>query len=786
MNILSYKSPARAWEEALPLGNGRLGAMVYGGVNSERIQLNEISLWSGEPYPNADKMRAYEHLPRLRKLIDNREYSKAQSLLDKEFTNNGGGFDGAYSGSYQTLGELFFEIHPARSKPYGDYSRELDIENAVCGVKYSMDSVTYTREAFVSAPYGVLSLKFTASKKSSLNITVTAKRKHCEINEAAGNQLHFCGNADGDINHMRFDARLVAVNYGGFVTCDGGALTVSGADSVVFFFAAGTDYILDQSNNFKGADPAQGVSDRLASAVIAGYEAVKSSHIKDYRSLYERNELFFDGEDLSHLDIPSRLRRLEKGKADPGLIELFYQFGRYLLICSSRPDNILPANLQGLWCKDYEAPWHCDYHTNINVQMNYWPAGPANLADCTRPLASLIMALIENGKKTAKAYYNSEGWTLYTITNPWLWTSPGWGGGWSQYPLGGAWMCRHLYEYYAYTQDIELLREFYPAIKENCIFNLNLLVEDTDGTLITNPSTSPENNFKDGRRKGWVCKGNAMDIEMLYDNFSYVIDICNILGCDYDLRDRLINLRGRLRPLKIGSAGQLCEWYGDWDLNAPEIHHRHCSHMYGVHPGSMISLTETPLLAEGAKKSLEIRGDDGTGWSLAWKVNFWARLGDGNRAYKLLKRQLRVVKTKGYNYSNGGGVYPNLFDAHPPFQIDGNFGAAAGITEMLLQSHLKTNDGNFIIDILPALPDELAGGRAAGLAARGGFELDIEWENKSLVWASIESIKGGKAVLAGEYTVSLGGESVRTEYINGNTVFECKEGVRYNITEALL
>lgn len=786
MNTLLYKSPAKAWEAALPIGNGSLGAMIYGGVRTERIQLNEITLWSGEPYPNADKGEAYKHLPRLRSLIDEREYSKAQALLDKEFTNNGGGFEGAYSGSYQTLGELFFEIHCGRS-PYTGYSRSLDIENALSCVRYSMGGTEYTREFFASAPFGVLVFRFTASKSSALNISVTAKRRNCELNESAGNELHFCGNADGNKSHMRFDARLVAVNEGGSVTAENGTLRVTGASAVTFYFAAGTDYVLDQSKSFKsGIDPAQGVTDRLSAAVKAGCEAVKASHIKDYRSFYQRCELFFEGEDLSCLDTPLRLRSLAKGKSDPGLIELFYQYGRYLLICSSRPDNPLPANLQGLWCKDYKAPWNCDYHANINVQMNYWPAGPANLADCTAPLASLILALRENGRKTARAYYNADGWTLYTITNPWLWTSPGWGGGWSQYPLGGAWMCRHLYEYYAYTQDIELLRAFYPCIKENCLFNIALLVEDSDGSLITNPSTSPENNFRDGKRKGWVCKGNAMDIEMLYDNFTYMIDICNILACDFDLRDRLIALRSRLRKLKVGSQGQLCEWYGDWDMDAPEIHHRHVSHLYGVHPGSMITPCETPELADAAKKSLEIRGDNGTGWSLAWKINFWARLGDGDRALKLLRTQLRTVKARGYNYSNGGGVYLNLFDAHPPFQIDGNFGATAGIAEMLLQSHRKTPDGEFIIDILPALACELGSGRAVGLLARGGFEVDIEWKNSSLVSAHIKSPADTKAALGGEFIVLLDGERIETEYVNGCTVFNCKGGVRYTLTEALL
>ena len=784
MNKLQYNSPSAQWEEAMPIGNGRLGMMIYGYVATEQLQLNEISVWSGEQKPDADRKEAYKHLPKLRKLIDDKNYEEAQKLLDAEFTNYGGGFENAYFSSYQTLGDIFIEQHNENVK-YSDFYRYLDIDSAISGVEYKIDGVEYKREYFASAPANVLVCKFSASEKGKINLKIRLQRDFA-VTYAENDCLIMRGqteNAPNDTSKgIIFEGKLKAVCKNGKVKAFKGTMTVEDADEAVIFFAARTNYRLDQSNNFRGEDPHKAVCQDIEKASVRCYKCLKDEHISDYKSFYNKNVIHFDGEDFSEMLTPDRLLRFNNDKNDVGLIELFYQYGRYLMICSSRPDNELPANLQGLWCKEYVAAWHCDYHVDINVQMNYWIAGPTNLVHCTRPLANLIKGLAENGRKTAKAYYNSDGWTVYAITNPFCWTSPGWECGWSQYPLGGAWMVQHLCEYYAFTQNKDLLEEFWPYIKENCIFNINLLVEDDDGSLLTSPATSPENVFKDENGNiGWVCKGTTMDIEMLWENFTYIINICNILGKDFELRDKLINLKSKLKKLHIGKAGQLCEWYGDWDIDGPVMDHRHVSHLYGLHPGTMISAIKTPELANAARKSLELRGDAGTGWSLAWKINFWARLRDGNRAYKLLKDQLRVVSDVEENYSGGGGVYLNMFDAHPPFQIDGNFGAPTGISEMFIQNHARTESGEYIIDILPSVPDVLASGEIKGMLSRGNFEVDVKWKDKKATDIKIRSLSGKKCAVYGKANVTQNGENIVTEFMDGSTIFETDINSEYKI-----
>lgn len=779
-HILWLDKPAKEWEEALPIGNGRLGAMVFSGTKKLRLQMNEITLWNGDKYPDADKKEAYKYLPELRELINNKEYSRAADLLNKEFINNGGGFDGAYSGSYQTFGDMYIKNLNKEKKPSG-FKRQLDISEAVCCDEYFVDDVKITREYFTSAVAQATFIKITSSKKAYLNYNISYELDHIENIAAENSSLIFSGHADGNPDHIAFAGHITVKAEGGTIEAKKNSLNVLSADSVIICFTAATDYIPDQSKNFKGENPVT-----LCKKVIAGinpddYDAIKTAHIEDYKALYNKSSIELTGNTESNLTLPKRLRRFAKKHGDIGLVELLFNYGKYLLICSSREDNALPANLQGIWCKDYKAPWHSDYHTNINVQMNYWCAGPANIVHCTKPFANFICSLPENGSKTAKAYYNAPGWTLYTISNPWYWTSPGWGGAWSQYPLGGAWLCKHLVEYYNFTGDTKLLESFYEVIKENCLFNISILFEDENGYLMTSPATSPENEFCDDEgNKGWVCRGTAMDIEMLYENFTDMIDICDILGRDFELRDKLKGLKERLLPLKTGKAGQLCEWEGDWDLNAPEPHHRHVSHLYGLHPGTMISPEKTPELADACKKTLELRGDDGTGWSLAWKINFFARLLDGNHAEKLIYRLLRPVKD-GFvtRYSGGGGVYPNLFDAHPPFQIDGNFGAAAGICEMLLQSHVKLDSGEFLIDILPALPSDWTDGKVKGLLARGNTEVSVSWSNSSVNEVVLTNNVGTRIALKGRFVPK--DKAINTEYINGITYIDAVKGGKYEL-----
>ncbi len=780
-NTLRFNKPARVWTEALPIGNGRLGAMVYSGTKELVLQMNEITMWNGEKYENADKAEAFKYLPELRKLICAKKYSEAARLMDKEFINNGGGFEGAYSGSYQTFGEMKLRFTKKLCK-ITDFRRCLDVADAVCRDTFLVGNVRINREYFSSAVNDALFVKIEASEKEFLNFDITYELENIEKFETTDNGFSFSGHCDGNSDHIAFAARMKLLPTGGTVQRNGDALCVRNCESVLICYTAATDYVLDSSKNFKGEAPEAKCSKIIETINLCDYDSIKEQHISDYRRLYNRSSISLGGDSaFESVALPDRLKLFAKKQYDNGLVELLFNYGKYLLICCSRENNMLPANLQGLWCKDYKAPWHCDYHTNINVQMNYWCAGPANIIECTEPFAKFICALPENGSKTAKAYYDAPGWTLYTISNPWLWTSPGWGGGWSQYPLGGAWLCKHLVEYYNFTSDKQMLLRFYDVLKENCLFNISILFRDENGHLLTNPATSPENTFRDDDGiEGWVCKGTAMDIEMLYENFTDMIEICNILGRDEELRDKLLSLREELLPLQIGKEGQLCEWEGDWDLNAPEIHHRHVSHLYGLHPGTMLSPEKTPELADACRKTLEIRGDDGTGWSLAWKINFFARLLDGDHAFRLISRLLRPVRDGLImRYSGGGGVYPNLFDAHPPFQIDGNFGAAAGICEMLLQSHIKTDDGAFLIHILPALPSYWKKGSVERLLARGNTEVSFSWDNGKLLCGKLKSLVGGNVALKGAYCVFDGDSAVKTDLTDNITRFKAEENKEY-------
>ncbi len=779
MKQLWYNTPAAVWEAALPLGNGRFGAMVFGGVRRDILQLNDITLWSGGPTDGADRQDAYSYLPEIRRLVRNKQFGEAEQMLVEHFT---GIKDDAYYGSHTTMGEIAVEM--AHGEAAESYRRSLSLDDALADTVYTVDGVTYTREHFVSAPAQTFDSRYTASETGALSMTVSYSRAFASVT-VEGNDLVVTGKAD-EHGDMRFCVRIRILCDGGSVSvgADGASLCVDGADEVLLLCAGGTDYIPDQSANYKRESPDMMVRFTL-DALYPDYNAVKAEHIADYKSYFDRVTLDIKG--LSRDDLPTDARLIamsdEGAPDDIGLILLYYQFGRYLLISSSRPDNMLPANLQGLWNKDMKAPWNADYHTNINLQMNYWPAGPANLIECAEPLCRYIEGLVENGRKTARAYYGADGWMASMNCNPFGHTSPGSGAPWGQFAVAGAWLCTHLYEQYAFTQDKALLARIYPVIRENVLFSLETLIADEDGYLVTSPSASPENRYKtEEGHTGWVCEGATMDLEIIHETFTELLALGERLGGDEDFLARVREADKRLRPLRIGAAGQLQEWSGDWDLLAPERNHRHVSHLFGLHPGTMITPEETPELIEAAKTTLALRGDDGTGWSLAWKINFRARLGDGDHAFRHIRRILRYASgSEGtFNMVSGGGTYANLFDAHPPFQIDGNFGATAGISEMLLQSH-RMYGGTYVLYLLPALPRAFADGAVSGLCARGGFTVDMTWKRGNLDRAAIFSRVGGLCAVRGRYTVLADGTPMDAAYRDGLTLFAAEAGETYTL-----
>lgn len=766
---LWYDKPAVEWTEALPVGNGFIGAMVFGGVENELIQLNEGSLWSGGPQKKNVNPDAPKYLKPIREALARNDYKLATELCKK--------MQGHYTESFLPLGDLHIKQSYDGKNP-SKYKRELSLNNAITTTEYEINGVKYLREVFTSAPDSAMIIRITASKPEKINLDLSLSSQLLNTVSAKGNdQIYMSGKAPARVdpsyynkpnrepilqedvnecNGMRFQTILKAHTDGGTTIADKEGIHIKNATSVTIYFTAATSFNgFDKCPDSEGKDEKRISENYLMNVQSQDYETLKSRHVSDYQTYFDRVYLSIPNLEKNKAvndRLPSdfRLKLYSYGNYDPELETLYFQYGRYLLISSSRPGGTT-ANLQGIWNKEFRPPWSSNYTININTQMNYWPAEVANLSEMHQPLLQFVKNLSQTGKVTAKEYYNAKGWVAHQNTDLWgLSNAVGDVGdgdpSWANWYMGGNWLCQHLWEHYIFTGDKEYLKNMaYPVMKEAALFCFDWLIEK-DGYLITSPSTSPENLFVVDNGKYGVSEAATMDMAIIWDLFTNLIEASEALNIDKGFRKQLIEKRAKLYPYQIGAQGQLQEWSVDFKEEDPR--HRHLSHLYGLHPGRQISPLTTPELANAANRTMEIRGDEGTGWSKGWKINFTARLLDGNHAYKMIREILSYVDPKA---GGAGGTYPNFFDAHPPFQIDGNFGATAGMIEMLLQSHLGE------IHLLPALPDVWKEGEIKGIKARGNFEVDIQWKNNKLQESSIKSNLGQRCVIRTSIPVEVEG-----------------------------